>query len=54
MTKDIQYNNEAHATGMLFTFGENQIRVYIKTILEIDYEYNEHDRQDRLLTGQDG
>jgi hypothetical protein len=54
MNKDIQYNNEAHATGMLFSFGENQIRVYIKTILEIDYEYNEHDRQDRLLTGQDG
>jgi hypothetical protein len=54
MTKDIQYNNRSHKTGMLFPFGENQLRVYIDTILEIDYEYNEHDRQDRLLTGRDG
>ena len=54
MNKDITYDNGSHATGMLFAFGENQIRVYIKTILDIDYEYNEHDRKDRLLTGDDG
>jgi len=54
MRKDIQYNNRSHKTGMLFPFGENQLRVYIDTILEIDYEYNEFTGEDRRQMGQDG
>ena len=40
--------------GCLFAFGENQLRVYIKTILNIDYEYEEFKGEDRLTMGQDG
>lgn len=54
MNKDITYDNGSHATGMLFAFGENQLRVYIKTILNIDYEYEEFKGEDRLTMGQDG
>jgi hypothetical protein len=39
---------------MLFAFGENQLRVYIKTILNIDYEYEEFTGEDRRQMGQDG
>jgi len=54
MNKDIQYSNRSHKTGMLFPFGENQLRVYIDTILNIDYEYEEFTGEDRRQMGQDG